>query len=159
MRKSKKNSSEPLEIHIDSLISQKARQNQITYFKSTRKISLDGTNFWNPVIPFLGRKIRFQKRRKFSYFWLCPPAKLPKFEQWIWFSYICSISVTFPQRVKTVIFAEKKWFFSKVLTLNMYHTAKLWTILLIFQFFFYLTNLQHLWKFQLDLILSAETRG
>ena len=34
---------------------------------------------------------RFQKRRKFSYFWLCPPAKLPKFEQWIWFSYICCI--------------------------------------------------------------------
>ena len=69
---------------------------------------------------------RFQKRRKFSYFWFCPPAKLPKFEQWIWFSYICCISVTSTQRVlylcisvtsnqrvKTVIFAEKKIFFFK----------------------------------------------
>ena len=28
-----------------------------------------------------------------------------------------------------------------------------------FSMFFYLTNLQHLWKSQLDLILSAETRG
>ena len=97
--KIEENSSEPLEIHIDSLIFQKARQNQVTYFKSTRKRSLGGMNFWNPVMSFLGRKIRFQKRRKFSYFWLCPPAKLPKFEQSIWFSYICCISVTFNQRV------------------------------------------------------------
>ena len=56
-----------------------------THFKSTRKISLGGMNFWNPVMSFLGSKIWFQKRRKFSYFWLCPPAKLPKFEQWLWF--------------------------------------------------------------------------
>ena len=82
-----------------SLVSQKTRQNQITYFKSTRKISLAGIRFWNPVMTFLGRKIRFQKRRKFSYFWLCPPAKLPKFEQWIWFSYICCFSVNATQRV------------------------------------------------------------
>ena len=82
-----------------SLVSQKTRQNQITYFKSTRKISLAGIRFWNPVMTFLGRKIRFQKRRKFSYFWLCPPAKLPTFEQWIWFSYICCFSVNATQRV------------------------------------------------------------
>ena len=44
----KKKSSEPLEIYVDSPVSQKARQNQITYFKSTRKISLGGMNFWNP---------------------------------------------------------------------------------------------------------------
>ena len=162
MRKSKKNSSEPLEIHIDSPVSQKARQNQITYFKSRRKISLGGMNFWSPVMSFLGSKIRFQKRRKFSYFWLCPPAKLPKFAQWIWFSYICCISVTSTQRVlylcisvtsnqrvKTVIFAEKNNFFSNVLTLNMYQTANLWTILLNFQCFFYLTNLKYLWKISL----------
>ena len=105
---------------------------------------------------------RFQKRRKFSYFWLCPLAKLPKFEQWIWFSYICCISVTSTQRVlylcilvtsnqrvKTVIFAEKNNFFSNVLTLNMYQTANLWTILLNFQCFFYLTNLKYLWKISL----------
>ena len=36
---------EPLEIHIASSISQKARQNQITYFKSTGKISLSSRNF------------------------------------------------------------------------------------------------------------------
>ena len=103
MRKSKKNSSEPLEIHIDSLVSQKARQNQITYFKSTRKTSLGGMNFWNSAMSFLGRKITFQKWRKFSYFWLCPPAKLPKFEQWVWFSYICCISVTSTQPVLYLI--------------------------------------------------------
>ena len=97
--KIEENSSEPLEIHIDSLIFQKARQNQVTYFKSTRKRSLGGMNFWNPVMSFLGKKIRFQKRRKFSNFWLCPPAKLPKFEQWIWFSYICCFSVNATQRV------------------------------------------------------------
>ena len=100
--KIEENSSEPLEIHIDSLIFQKARQNQITYFKSTRKRSLGGMNFWNPVMSFLGKKIRFQKRRKFSNFWLCPPAKLPKFEQWIWFSYICCFSVKSTQRVLSV---------------------------------------------------------
>ena len=94
----KKNSSEPLEIHIDSPVSQKARQNQITYFKSTGKISLSSRNFWNPVMPFFGSKILFQKRRKFSFFF-CLPAKLPKFEQWIWFTYIWCISVTSTQWV------------------------------------------------------------
>ena len=35
--KIEKKSSEPLEIHIDFPVSQKAWQNQITYFKSTEK--------------------------------------------------------------------------------------------------------------------------
>ena len=121
----KKNSSEPLEIHIDSPVSQKARQNQITYFKSTRKISLGGKNFWNPVMSFLGSKIWFPKRRKFSYF-LCF-VHLPNCQslsngydfhiyavsRWTLLSGYC-ISVTSNQRVKTVIFAENFCIFNRI---------------------------------------------
>ena len=64
--KIKKNPSEPLEIYTDSSVSQKARQNQITYFKSTGKISLGGRNFQNPVMSSLGNKIRFQNKGKFA---------------------------------------------------------------------------------------------
>ena len=104
----------------------------------------------------------FKKRRKFSYFWLCPPAKLPKFEQWIWFSYICCISVTSTQRVlylcisvtsnqrvKTVIFAEKKIFFFKRSNFEYVPNCQALDNSAKFSMFFYLTNLKYLWKISL----------
>ena len=83
--KIKKKFSEPLEKHIGSPVSQKASQKSITYFKYMGKISLGN---WNPVKSFLGGKIRFKKDKNFPIFNFWPSAKLPKFEQWLWFSYI-----------------------------------------------------------------------
>ena len=68
MRKSKKISYEPLGKHIRSPLSKKARQKPITFSKSTAKISLDCKDFWNPVISFLGSKIRFEKDKNFPSF-------------------------------------------------------------------------------------------
>ena len=125
---------------------------------------MDFRNYENPVMSFLDSKIWLKKTRKVLFFDFWLPVKLPYFKQCLWFSSMycisepllseCFISVNSYQQV---IFAEKKWIFSKVLTLNTHQTAKLWAILLK-SLFLYLTNLQHIWKFQLDLIVSAETK-
>ena len=92
--------------------------------------------FRNPVISFLGSNIWFPKRRKFFYY-LCL-VHLPSCQSlsngydFIYKFYLGN----FHSAGKICHFCLKKRFFSKVLTLKMYQTAKLSTIVPIFQSFF-----------------------
>ena len=61
-----KKPSEPLEIHIDSPVSQRLGKIKLHILN----LSLGGMKFWNPIMSFLESKIWFPKRRKFFYF-LC----------------------------------------------------------------------------------------
>ena len=123
MRKLKKNSSEPLEIHIDSPISKKDENFPIfdfVHLPNCQSLS-NGYDFHIYVVSVTSTQRVL---------------------------YLC-ISVTSNQRVKTVIFAEKKIFFFKRSNFEYVPNCQALDNSAKFSMFFYLTNLKYLWKISL----------